>query len=175
MFPQHWYYFTKVLIPYARADEMPPETFIYHSLPAAFGFAGLCAWVFLWLILTWGFVSSTVFARDPKAGRQKSFFCFVLLAAWMVFAAKTSYDYNLILMIPLFALLTVGGFGDRRRAVFFGALLALLGFALPRWAEDVFLPGLYPVSAYLIFLNLGLGLLGFCAAFVSLEKKGGAA
>lgn len=162
---QHYHYVTKILMPYARADEMPPVSVNYHSLHAAFGGWGFWFWVVVWLVFSYGFVVS--FGRYLKektntgpAARAYAVGFYALLAAWMVFLAKTSYDYNLILIIPLFAWLIAGGLADRNLSMKIGGALTLLGYALPRWTQGVLWPNVEPVSLFVLMQIAGILILG---------------
>lgn len=84
-----------------------------------------------------------------------------------------SYDYNLILFLPLFCFLAIFAAAEKSRLLRTGAFLLMAGYAIPRWTSQLFqMSENWFFSLPLLFETLGLLLLAVYQVLALRPKKG---
>ncbi|MEI8345603.1 MAG: glycosyltransferase family 87 protein, partial [Candidatus Omnitrophota bacterium] len=154
-------YATRMLPMLAKLKLTDPANLFSHSLPAAFGSAGTLGFACLWGVGTFALVLFLVrwILNSEKGGRGNVALAFSYLGALMVYLANTSYDYNLIMLIPLLACWMSHPRTHQDPLATTGILLLLLGAALPRWIQPA-CAGSLKFSFYLALQCAGWSLIG---------------
>ena len=124
-----------------------PNNVHSHSLTVALGGWGVACFALLWaagMVILW---------QALKKKSADALPAFLFLAGLSVYLPRTSYDYNLILWIPVFA----GYLSGREKTVdvieWAGVTLLALGVFLPRWLQNL----VWPDCPQSVFLWLQLG------------------
>lgn len=141
-----------------------------HALRFAFGGWGLNLGIALWIVVTLCFIRSTMrwlsYGTDDLENRQRGLLALLYIAALSSYLMPrgASYDYHLVTNIPLICLLSLYPSGYRTGLVKLGLFFMMLGYALPRWMNEVvfgvpihYLKGCF--SFFLIFQTASLVLL----------------
>lgn len=170
LWPLYKQYLTKVLPSYGPRYVNTPECSYCHSLSTAFDIWGVGFFVIPLaaggFVLLRSFLSiadkrSEVGIKGTDSGLMDwtgiRAFCF--LTALSVYLAQISYDYNLIMAIPLIAVQAFSG--GKGRIPFIGSIgLAVyaVGVFLPRWTHELLMTGA-SWSPYLVIQCAGLTLI----------------
>lgn len=145
---------------------------ISHSMPAAYGFLGMILSYGLCLAALGAFVYFVY--RSLCGVKNEEWFIRALtsIMAGMVYVPQRSFDYNLVLLIPIFSILLFEKVRNYDWLAYVGAILLIIGYALPRWLQGIFL-GNKTISAFLILQTLGLWLIVIDSwvKIVKLERK----
>jgi len=172
LYSQHLYFLTVTLPALTVLTEELPGCLICHSIPIAFGSRGTVLATGLWILVSGclvHFLYRWTICKELRF-RVPSFLAFTWITALMIYFPRTSFDYSLILLIPLFAVISISSEQIRGAAVRLGLLLLLLGFALPRWVHGIFFEA-NSFSSFLALQVLGLVLVGFCLIRLAVTKR----
>jgi len=158
-------YLFHVLPRFAAIEVQPSFSVFSHSLPVAFGMLGLVMFCVLWLIGSICFAVSLFYwmISGGSKTRKLAIISFAYLSGLMTYLANNSYDYNLILIIPLICILT--SMNSKHQGIGFGLGLTCLlsGILLPRWInEAILLSG--TLSIFMLLQALGWILIAWTLA-----------
>ena len=154
----YYHYFFVFLPEWGTLKEMPAVCNYCHSLPGTYGNGGAAVVLLAWALAAWAFIRCLWKSPEGSGGKEALlFFCYLL--AISVYFAYTSYDYNLIMVLPLFAV-TMGAILERRQLLLeIGYGVLLLGYALPRWLQEFILGRTLEHSFYFWLQIIGLGII----------------
>ena len=134
LFKIHWHYARNVIWSVKELDVIDANS---HSLPYFYGKWGWIFWGCLYAVTTISLILRLVdyaaSGRDKKEPLYRVLFTYACLLGMATYVSSASYDYSLILLIPLFALCLAS---VPTRQVFFtyaGFILLLAGYSAPRW------------------------------------------
>jgi len=139
LFAHYGFYVNKVLPVLSKIYFTKADCVECHSWPVAYGRAGILLFFVLWVVTTLCFsVFATRWVRT-REGRDLAYasMSFTLVMALMVYIPNTSYDYSLILLIPLFSVLSFSAELESDALLKAGFITLLLGALLPRWIHTL--------------------------------------
>ncbi|MBF0254240.1 MAG: DUF2029 domain-containing protein [Candidatus Omnitrophica bacterium] len=158
--PETLYYIRTVLGELERGAE---DLWMTHSMSIVYGWRGVAVAGLLWAAGVACLVRLTLGRSEESRQAEASYlrrFSLAYLTAVMVYFASVSFDYNLILTIPLLAVLLCGEPRRGRRLMLAGFGLFFTGFALPRNTYPVLQYFDIPGTFYMWLQVSGLALLG---------------